>query len=130
MNIKNDWSDLEFNVKYRKRDPIVRINSRCFMNFNRSFIYKLKKQDAGMTHVIYHFSKLNNAIVFTFTKDCFSPGAMKISGKKTLYSCAKSFLKYYSIDDPKFIGNYVAKLENIPNIGEAWVIFLNNKIKN
>lgn len=134
MNIENDWTDLDVvNVEYRNRrhrEPIVRITPRGFIVLNIGFIKESKKQTAGMTHVIYHFSKKNNAIVLTFTKDSLSPGAMKISGKKTWHLCAKSFLNYYYINDPKFSGSYVAKLENIPNIGEAWVIFLNNKIKN
>lgn len=128
MDIKNNFTDV-CAFTHKKNSPFVKITDRGILLLNHSFMECAKKQLSDMKYAKYYFSKLNNSIVITFNKDGSPKGSFKITRGKSFSSiCATSFLKYYFKDRSEWIGHYEPKLENIPNIGESWVIYLNNKI--
>jgi hypothetical protein len=129
---KDKWSDVEtFELVCSKScTPSVSINTKKSIVLSSAFLHYAKTQMLGMTHAILHFSRSNNAIIFTFTKDDSTPGATKISRLiKLKPTCnarisASAFFKHYSLDVSKYAGRYVAKLEDIPSLGESWVVYL------
>jgi hypothetical protein len=124
--MKYDWSDIQsFKMKGAKiNKPFIHISKRKTFKLSSGFMHYAQKQAAGMTHVVLNYSQANNAIIFQFTTDNGNPNALKISGKKSYLISAMPFFNYHNIDAQKYAGRHEAILENIPFIGEAWVVFL------
>lgn len=124
--MKYDWSDIQtFKMKGAKiNSPFIHISERKTFKLSSGFIHHAQKQTAGMTHSVLNYSEANNAIIFQFTTETSNPNALKISGKKSFLISAMPFFNCYSIDAKKYAGRHEAVLEDIPILGEAWVIFL------
>jgi len=129
LNVKknNDWSDLETfeHTGVKIKIPYVTISKRKTITLSKGFCHYSKNKILDMTHVILSFSKLKNAIVFNFIKNSETLGATKMTRKGNVSISASAFFNYYFMDISKISGKYIAKLENIPNNGEYWVIYLN-----
>lgn len=128
--MKYDWSDLEVfrHTGAKFGVPFVNISEKKTIKLSSGFIHHAKKQIAGMTHVILNFSRANNAIVFKFTEKNGIPGETKISVRAGSIISAKPFFNYYLIDTKKYAGKHIAVLEDIPGIGESWIVYLDKNI--
>lgn len=128
----NDWSDLDTfkHLGAKIGTPYITISARKTITLSSGFMHQSKEQLSGMTHVVLSFSKAKMAIVFKFTNNELLPGATKISakyGEKGSSSiAARAFFNYYNIDT-SCAARYTARLESIPNLGDCWVVYLNQK---
>lgn len=145
--MKNEWSDLEvfMHVGAKIGKPYIKITPRKSITFSSGFIHHAKTQIFGMTYAVLCFSKTKNAIVFRFTENSDLPGATKISinsgatkkakennissdtAKGNASIAARAFFNYYSIDEKKYAGKYEAVLEDVPNLGKSWVVYLGKR---
>lgn len=133
--MKYDWSDIKtFEEKgSRAHKSFITISERNSITLSSGFVRQAEQQILNMTHVVLGFSEANNAIIFHFINDDNSPEALKISptpdvkkkGNSTIAS--KSFFSYFSIDAKKYAGKYEAFLEDVPNLGKTWVVFLKKR---
>ncbi|HAT9591195.1 TPA: hypothetical protein JBD08_12460 [Legionella pneumophila subsp. pneumophila] len=129
MSFDSDWNDLD---RFRHSGakigvPYVTLSKRKSITLSAGFVHKAQHQISNSNYVILYFSKSKNAIVFDFTSDKNDSGSIKMSKGSNVNIAGRSFFNYYMIDADKAEGKYIAKLENIPNIGERWVVYLNDK---
>ena len=130
MTSQNEWSDLEVfsHVGAKIGSPQVTISARKSITLSSGFLHHAKNQVSGMSYAILSFSKSKKAIVFSFADNKNLAGSTKITLKGNAIIAARAFFNYYNIDSEKADGRYIAKLENIPNIGERWVVYLDQKL--
>jgi hypothetical protein len=127
--ISNKWEDLEiFTSKgARVKDVRVTITKESAILFNAGLCHRalLNKQ----THVKIAYSAQNKAIAFKFTTDANDKGALKLvqrGGSATVGT--RSFFTYNQLDINGIAGHYEPVSEDIPQLGEAWVIRLDKKL--
>lgn len=124
-DIVKDWSDIEiFTRKGAKiSTPYITISTVKSIVLNCGFLHYAKKQIADSTHVILLYSRSKNVISFNFTRNSQKKGAIKMTIKSNAHISARSFFNYYSINISES-KRYEAKLEDIPNMGKLWCIYL------
>lgn len=125
----SDWSDLEvFTSKGAKiGKPYVTITAESAFCFNAGFIHQAKLKE--YSHVVLCYSARKHAVVFNFTNDSQTAGALKLVQGTNINLGTRSFFNYYFLDPQKIEGRYIPRREKIPKIGEAWIIYLNEKQK-
>lgn len=128
----HSWKDLNVfkhrNVKIL--ESIISISStdkNKLLSFKGGFI----NSDDSLAHkksfnILYSLSK--HAIVFDFLDD--ESGIFSFTPRNNYAVSLRSFLNFYNIDPDVIKGDYRPKLENIPNLGRRWVIFLKHKKDN
>jgi len=132
-NNNKNWDDLVLfdNKGVRKvGEPKIRILKGGTFLFNVSLVQKAKLE--LHTHAALRYSKRNNAIVFEFLKKDTGQGTLKITqrtkeGKGNSSITSRSFftINYLDLFDVK--GKYAPVQENIPAIGNRWIIYLDEK---
>ena len=131
MKKNNDWSDLEsFESKGFKTPIYIKISKSKQMIFSSGFMQEQDNSE-DMQYVKFYFSKLNNAIIFSFTNNELKE-AYKLSRKPRGFcrvAAIGGFLNSFPIDLLKYVGKYIPQKENIPGIGEAWIIYLDKHEK-
>ena len=126
----NDWDDLEKfeNVGARISTPLITINLAFTFTLSTSFIRENSDIFKNNTHVFLSYSRQKSAIVFQFTDEATSHGAIKMTRRSNISIAARSFFNYYSLDIEKVKGRYEPTLEKIPGKGNCWVIYLNKNL--
>ncbi|HZW61277.1 MAG TPA: hypothetical protein VFF04_03560 [Candidatus Babeliales bacterium] len=124
-----NWHDLEpfTGARSRGTKSFISITARKSLTFSTGFIRDAKDQILSNQYVLLFFSKAKNAIVFEFTSNSSEKGALKMSGTINPSISSRSFFNFYKLDD-KYVGKYIPKLEDIPQRGTRWVIYLDEKI--
>lgn len=127
---RKSWSDLDAftYTGVRLGEPVVTISARNTMTLTSGFLQLAKSQLNAMTHVLFSFSKSENAIVIDFTNNSSKPGALKMTKRGNVSIAARSFFNWLQLDSDKVKGKYIAKLEHIPDRGKFWVVYLSEKI--
>lgn len=122
-----DWGDLELfqNSGAKTGTPYITITTFKTLNLSAGFVHDAKEQMQDKKYVELRYSKAKNAIVLNFV-DIASRTSFKLT--KALHTSnfsisATSFFNHYNITEQ---GRFEAKLENIPKMGQTWVIYLNN----
>ena len=126
---QDTWDDLEvFTAKGAKiKDPKVTILESSSFLFNAAFVHKATITKS--THAIIGYSPIKRAIIFQFTSDPKAEGALTIvhrTGGSSVGS--RSFFNYFFLNPVELAGRYTPRKEKIPKIGDAWVIYLSNKL--
>lgn len=124
-------------VEYKKSNDIpedITLNKRGVFILRTGFIHKAKL-GKEISHAKLYFSRKNHAVALKFySKDddayisfneCVAVHNAALSPCK--YIAVARFFSFNFIDKSKYVGKYMANLENIPEIGEAWVIYLKEK---
>lgn len=136
MSITKNWADLEVFTKVGAqlgRIPFISITKRKEFSISAAFISKTNDFLGENHSVILSYSRLNNAIVFNFLNN---KGTECVSGIKITFKqhkqkngriSAVSFFNYYKINMETVAGKYVPVLEDIPNIGTRWIIYIRGK---
>jgi hypothetical protein len=124
------WDDLEvFTSKGAKlKDVRITITDTSTILFNAGMCHKASLEDKS--HVILAYSAQMKAIVFQFTSDSNAKGALKLVKRTGGASVGtRSFFSFYFLDPKKLAGRYEPVKERLPRIGEAWVLYLDNKLR-
>ena len=124
-----NWDDLEvFTSKGAKlKDARITITENCAFMLNAGFCHRADVIEKS--HVVVSYSPQNKAIVFQFTSDGSAVGALKLiqrSGGASFGS--RSFFSYYFLDPNEVAGKYEPVKKKIPNLGETWIINLDEKL--
>lgn len=118
------WEDLYEFEDYShiwSRGCHVRISKKT-IRLSNHFMNVIKEKYINR-NVLLMFSKSNNAIVLRFTDDNNCLKVRKINKVNTISTI--NFFKNINIELSKYIGrSYEAIPEQIPNLGEAWVVYL------
>ena len=124
-DIVKDWSDIEkferLNTKITL--PYITISPLKAIILSTGFMHYAKKQISNSTHVVLLYSRSKNVILFNFTRNNKEKGALKMTKKRNAHISGRAFLNYYSINISES-KRYEAKLEDIPNMGKLWCIYL------
>lgn len=124
------WDDLEvFTQKGAKiGDSKITITDHSTVVFNAGFCHRAAVEKNS--HVIMAYSPKNRAIVFQFTSDSKADGALKIIQRTGSASVgSRSFFNYYFLRSKDLAGRYEPVKEKLPKIGDAWLIYLDKKMK-
>lgn len=125
------WDDIDLfrNSGAKISLPYVTISRVGSINLSAGFLHYAENQIDSCGYVELRYSKINNAILFKFTNVATDKITIKLtrpSAAKNGSIAAKSFLSYYNIT---VTGRFIAKLEEIPQLGKLWVIYLNEQEK-
>lgn len=125
---KDTWGDIEIfdDVGKRTTNPyVISISRHGAATFYSGFVSKYNDLIFSKNHALLYRSKSNNAIIVRFIgeeKEC----SLKLTknGPNIIFAM-RSFINKFSYDLEKLIGRYVPYVENIPNLGNCFVIKLN-----
>jgi hypothetical protein len=124
------WGDLKiFESKgARVKDNRITITEESTILFNAGFCHRATLNDTN--YVVLAYSKKNNAIAFKFISEKSAPGALKIIRRGSSASIGtRSFFTYNLLDPKEWAGHYEPfKEQDLPTVGEAWIIRLDSKI--
>lgn len=118
-----DW----FREKGRKlKAPYVTIMENGGILFNARFCRDAELVDKS--HVALAYSKTEKAIAFDFTDDPETLGAAKITRRgRTASVMSRSFFNFNKLDVKEYAGRYTPEKRNLPKVGDAWIIKLDEK---
>lgn len=125
-----NWNDLILCSSCDKtKTNFISIYKNGTLIFSMAFFRELEKNNE-YKYVKVYYSPSNTSIVFDFFEN-YEEGALKISRKQTkngferCRSISISSLLTLLNNPAFFCKRYIPILENIPNLGKKWVIYLN-----
>jgi hypothetical protein len=120
-------------VKFNKQQKTHR-KSSCYITISRyktfmftvGFMKQYKEQINDLSYIEFYYSASKNTILIKFKNrtDSKDDNTFKINNGTV---SATSFFTSNNIELPKYSGRYVPKYENIPEIGNVFVIDLKAK---
>lgn len=128
MNEK--WNDLETITAntVKRTSPFISISNNGVITFNSGFLNQPSFDVTQSTHVIYSYSKEEDAIVFEFTDDKSVAGARKMCGKGGVIS-GRALFSTYKMDLSAIAGRYEPSYEDVGEKGMCWVLRFAQKIQ-
>lgn len=128
------WGDLNSVERIRKKRETkssqfkyVKISKNGQVSFSNAFCESIKHQIEYSDRILIQISSSNKAVVFKFinSDDKWDAPSWAFTKKNGWYGIqSKSFNHVFMNHE----GCYLPVLEDIPHLGECWVIYLDNPI--
>lgn len=124
-----DYQFKKFESRHKKQEDRITLTKS---SFSIGFPQKFYNDNgiANFKYVVLYWDQSNKAIAIHFTNSEDEKNKFKINESKSGYGGGigiKSFLKFYNIDPNIYHGRYEWVKQQLPEIGEVYIIKLKEK---
>ena len=121
----SEYKFIKFNGFYPRGDNKIALNKSGLIRLSPGF--RRDSDTIKFNYVVLFYDSDNKAVAFKFT-NASQEGALKVTKDKSGATIsATSFMKANKLDQSKYLGRYIWKKQNIPDIGEVFIIELIEK---